>query len=892
MKITLNGSWQFKTDPTYVGESEKWQEITPAQTMEVTVPHVWQNENDDLALYTGDSWYFKTFSAEKAKECARIIFEAVDYSCMVWLNGKLLTRNDGGFLPFDVDVTDYLIDGENKLVLKVTDPSDNSEIPIGKQGTWYTRVSGIWQNVWLEYDKGVRAKTIRLTPDIDNMQLRAEVELNRPLPQCSLKYVVTPHLGEGTFAEGEAIVCGEKLEFAISMKDAQLWDPSNPALYELKCETEDFNFCEIFGMRKVEQKNGRIYLNNKPLYIRGALEQGFYPETVYIPPSDEYIINEITLAKTMGFNLLRKHIKAELPRYLYWCDRLGMLLWCEAPNYVKWSAKSRRVYEDCLHGMINRDFNHPSIIIWSIFNEEWGLEWSLTTDENMRAYVSDLYDRLKIFDPTRIYCDNSGWTHVKTDINDYHPYAALPDQSDFWAEYLTTLVPDENFVGGRKSRGEVIIHSEFGMWGLADIAKDYEELPLWYDNRDAKLKDPTHNQDFKIPATGPKNFEKYDLGRIFGSYESLLALTQKRMMRGIKAIIENMRAVESCGGYVITEFSDIEWEGNGMLDYYRRPKRGFEEIVDFNGALSVFFAPFEHNKISGENLELDVFIANDNLIKVNGVLKWNLRKQGGKDILRKGEQAVCISGEPLTKLKINIDLPTVTTPEFYIINLELSSDEILAINKDEITISPSMFGEVGNISIMTHGLPAIFENELKGRYKFDANADILICGELDEKTLEFCYNGGNVLFMAEKGTDIPWNGDFTFRQLNTGIEWNRASSFNFIDAKQFGDIPLNLELGWEMQHLFPDFVIPFDDYNKKAGRIVSMTGNKAVTEKSDLIAGFFQAWLGQFGSTMLRYPYGNGQILLTTFKLMEYYGKHPIASRLVDRLVELTAGEF
>jgi len=890
-KISLNGSWQFKIDPQYRGEAEKWQEQTPTQLMNVNVPHVWQNENDELALYTGDCWYFKHFNTPQKPNPAdrsSLIFEAVDYSCMVWLNGALVCRHDGGFLPFDIDVTEHLLEGENRLVLKVTDPLDNSEIPIGKQGTWYTRVSGIWQSVWLEYHRPVKIKTIRLIPDIENMTLQAELEFTRPLTRTTLQYTVVPHLeGEEKIAEGEAELSGKISKFTISVNGAELWSPDSPILYELHgrlSEAAD-DFTEIFGMRHVEQRDGRIYLNGTPLYIRGALEQGFYPETVYIPPSDDFIINEINMAKAMGFNLLRKHIKAELPRYLYWCDRMGMLLWCEAPNYVKWGAKSRRVYEDCLHHMIIRDFNHPSIIIWSIFNEEWGLEWSLTTNEDMRSYLSDFYDRLKVFDPTRIYCDNSGWTHVKTDINDYHPYAALPDQADFWQEYLTTLAPGDNFVGGRKSRGEVILLSEFGMWGLVDPAKDYKDLPLWYDNRDAKLKDPSHNLDFKIPATGPKNFEKYNLSNIFGSYDHLLEVSQKRMMRGIKAIIENMRVVENIGGYVITEFSDIEWEGNGMLDYYRRPKWGFESIIDFNGPTAVFFAPFEHNQISGDRLSLDVVIANDNLYAIKGILKWSLCR---KDVaLLEGSEAVSVD-KPLTNITgaVNIVIPAVNEPDFYTIKLEISNDgAVIAKNTDEITISPGVSGRYGDIAIFPHRIPAVFEDRLKNKYRVEPDG-IAICAELDEHMLEFCYKGGQVLFLAEKGTEIEWNGDFTFRQLNTGIEWNRASSFNFIDPKIFDGIPLNIELGWEVQHMYPDFIVPFDDYTKKAGRIVNMTGNKAVADNSHLMAGFFQAWVGQFGATMLKYPYGKGQILLTTFKFMDYYGKHPIADRMLDRLIE------
>jgi beta-galactosidase/beta-glucuronidase len=358
---------------------------------------------------------------------------------------------------------------DHTIRVRVYDPQDNADIPIGKQGSWYTRVSGIWQSVYLEERSIAYFDHVWITPDIDRSSILIKCRLggvNSSSNERKLSYAVTHHLGDGKpLVSGTIdIAAGMENNFEVSIPNAFLWDTENPHLYEIELTLEDANGvvdtkAEIFGMRKVEHTNGMVTLNGKPLYIRGALDQAFYPDTIYVAPSDEYIQREIQLAKEMGFNMLRKHIKIEIPRYLYWADRMGMLIWAEAPNYVKWSPAGTARFCNDLYAMIDRDYNRPSIIIWSIYNEEWGLEWDLAGDPKKQKHVADLYDELKLYDTTRLLCDNSGWAHVKTDINDHHRYFVCPDQLSEWKRDLDEFVvgdPDRNFVDGYQSNGEPI----------------------------------------------------------------------------------------------------------------------------------------------------------------------------------------------------------------------------------------------------------------------------------------------------------------------------------------------------------------------------------------------------------------------------------------------------
>lgn len=357
----LDGMWGFEIDPRDQGEKQQWFKNGLPAARSVVVPHIWQREGGEYLHYNGAAWYSRAFSAAKNDSKLTILhFEAVDYQSRIWINGNYVGEHEGGFTPFELDITDYLsTEGENMLVVRVYDPQDNAEIPIGKQGSWYTRVSGIWQSVYLEERSNLYFEKFKITPNIDEKQVSVRVELNAlPNGYERASYIVKDHLdNKGNPISGEFKLEGSVTEFSVSMPEAILWEPDNPHLYELEVSIDGMDqISSTFGMRKVEHRDGLVWLNGKPIYLRGALDQAFYPDSVYVAPSDEYIQNEIRLAKNMGFNLLRKHIKVEIPRYLYWADRMGILIWAEPPNYVKWTPQGQARFQNDLTAMIERDY--------------------------------------------------------------------------------------------------------------------------------------------------------------------------------------------------------------------------------------------------------------------------------------------------------------------------------------------------------------------------------------------------------------------------------------------------------------------------------------------------------------------------------------------------------
>jgi len=687
----------------------------------------------------------------------------------------------------------------------------------------------------------------------------------------------------------------------------KLWSPEQPYLYEIqitvKADGQTDKFTSVFGCRKVEFVEGKIHLNHKPVYIRGTLDQAFYPETIYTAPSLNYIKREISLAKQMGFNLLRKHIKVEVPEYLYWADRLGMLIWAEPPNYVKWTKLATERFTKGLREMVERDYNHPSIIIWSVYNEEWGLEWDLEFDQAKQEHVSALFSKVKEWDRTRLICDNSGWTHLKTDINDHHRYFVAPDQLNAWKQDLDEYVigkPDKNFVKGYRAGEEPIIVSEFGVWGLPEVSKLKEfyngNEPWWFVNQGEE----THQDDYKKPVTLFENFNSYGISDCFKDPDYLAKRSQKRMVRAVKSLIEEMRKRPAIAGYVITEFTDIEWEANGWLDYLREPKEDFDKLIHFNGANCIMADLPKRNYQSGEKTAWDIFIVLDVPSSSEVTLKWNI--ESNDKILEKGERNVHLDGQTFVHLKDAIELvaPNVQGAVSALLNIEFWTEEgQIAANYEELTIT----GQKAFVQNLPYNVfiqhPS---NEL--RHSLSAcgaiiketamDAEVILTNHLDRDTIGYVRDGGKVIFLAEEGDHIEEKGEYSFRQLDLGESWARASSMNYVNTSWLQELPIHPEMGWEFEGLFPDYVIPFKDY-KKVGkkRTVHMFGNPSLAESAEVISGYFQGWLGQNGGSVLLQRNGEGVILTITWKLASQIKQNPIALLILNHFIEkLASGSY
>lgn len=394
-------------------------------------------------------WYRKKFVLDSCFNGKNVMlnFGAVDWKCWVYINGKLVADHQGGYVPFSVDITDEIINGENELIVRVYDPTDAYWQDRGKQvreskGFWYTATSGIWQTVWLEPVEKIYVKKLKITPDIDNSIVRISTEFNG---NATIKAIIKEN--------DEIVFAGviDHKDAEIKIKNPKLWSPEDPFLYDVAlalCD-ESGNICDAvtsyFGMRKFsigydDKRIPRLCLNNKPYFQNGLLDQGYWSDGGLTAPCDEALIFDIQAMKDLGFNMLRKHIKVEPHRWYYHCDRLGMIVWqdmvCGAekidnfvvgflPNIGIRKAKDsnyklfkvepeecRREHEKAMYETIDNLYNFTSIGCWVPFNEAWG-----------QFDAKRIGTEVKAYDPSRIVDHASGWhDQGGPEINSMHRY--------------------------------------------------------------------------------------------------------------------------------------------------------------------------------------------------------------------------------------------------------------------------------------------------------------------------------------------------------------------------------------------------------------------------------------------------------------------------------------
>ena len=573
--INLNGEWRFAFDDGDVGLTEHWQHVasddlgldTSPFNRGIIVPFCFQSKLSGIGdtAFHDVIWYARTFEYRPAGEQRLLLhFGAVDYRAAVWVNGVQVASHEGGHTPFFADVTDALAGegGENVVVVRAEDPSKDVTIPRGKQywkeeseGIFYTRTTGIWQTVWLEPVNRRRIEKLRLTPDVDAASIDFDVDIVGVEPGMSLRASIT--------FEGEPVLedtiglWSSRVERSLPLlrrgaapetphlsewPGAVLWSPEDPNLYDLRLELlgEAGRVLDAvesyFGMRKIEVKDGKVLLNGRPLYQRLVLDQGYFPEGILTAPTDDDLRRDVELAKEMGFNGARKHQKVEDPRWLYWADTLGLLVWGEMANAYQYSPDYVRRISAEWQEAVERDYNHPCIVAWVPMNESWGVP-DLAHDPGQTEHLLSLYHLTRSLDGTRPVVSNDGWEHALTDlctIHDYRDADALRESYET-TESAARATPAGRpvYVSGHAYRGEPILITEFG-----GIAFSGDEAGWGYSTVS-------------------------DAEEFLARYGSL---------------IEALSQSETVQGFCYTQLTDVEQEVNGLLTYDRRPKASLDSI--------------------------------------------------------------------------------------------------------------------------------------------------------------------------------------------------------------------------------------------------------------------------------------------------------------------------
>lgn len=575
--IDLCGPWGFAYDDADVGLRHHWEDRADVFGQTITVPF----PPESRASGIGDTsfhpfvWYRRTVDLQPPAEGKRILlhFGAVDYHAHVWVNGDLVATHEGGMTPFHADITDSLSpDGVQAIVVRAEDSPADLMQPRGKQDwrerahdIWYDRTTGIWQPVWIETVGRISISSLRWVPDLDRGTLAMRIELDRR-SEAAVHVRVRLSLHDVPIVDDMSAVFGTELrrELALDLtsitmsRDEVLWTPRHPNLLNAEItvlvdgEIAD-QVSSYAGLRSVGVQGGRFLLNGMPYFLRLVLEQGYWPDTHLAAPGDDALRREVELTKSLGFNGVRIHQKVEDPRYLYWCDRLGLLVWGEMANAYVYSDESvERLTREWMD-VLKRDASHPCIVAWVPLNESWGVP-NLLEDQAQQNFVRSIYHLTKAIDPTRPVVANDGWEYITGDIFGIHDYTfdgkTIQDRygnREALDRTIRDVQPQSRFVtlANERERNIPFVLTEFG--GIS----------------------------YEPPRDGHGWYG-------YGTVTDAEAYTRKYW-----ELVSAILASPALAGFCYTQLTDTMQETNGLLTADRKPKLDPAVIRGINSGASM-----------------------------------------------------------------------------------------------------------------------------------------------------------------------------------------------------------------------------------------------------------------------------------------------------------------
>ena len=544
----LNGKWEFETDKSVSGTDRK---LFNAKKLsgEIIVPFCPESPLSGVGEtdFLNSVWYKKNIEIKNKTKRIILHIGACDYLTTVYVNGKIVGSHKGGYTSFSFDITDFVFVGENSVVIHALDDNRTGKQPRGKQassyfsnGCDYTRTTGIWQTVWLEYVPETHIKSVKYYPDSQNGKISI-----RSLVKGNGVFTATAYYEGREVGKASCKNFGDNADLTIELTEKHLWEVGCGRLYDLELTFGEDKVKSYFGLRNVSLDGHRFLLNGKSVFQRTVLDQGYYPDGIYTAPTEEALIKDIEISLAAGFNGARLHEKVFEPRFLYHCDRLGYMVWGEHANWGLDHTELHalptflREWEEA----VERDFNHPSIIGWCPFNETWDLDGKRQCSE----VIEIVYKTTKLLDTTRPCIDTSGSIHVITDIFDIHDYTQDVAEFEGYIKrfeeedvIIDQLERTPQYQGRNKYNGEPVFVSEYGGIGW-DVECDIQSWGYG-----------------KNPRTEEEFVERY------------------------KGLTE---AIMKCGkicGFCYTQLYDIEQEKNGLYTYSRKPKFDINIFKEIN----------------------------------------------------------------------------------------------------------------------------------------------------------------------------------------------------------------------------------------------------------------------------------------------------------------------
>lgn len=967
MRLTrsLSGTWEFIIDPQ---GSLSPKTIQPDR--QITVPLPWQAAFPELEHYAGYAWYRRRVDLEEQWLGGTLLmrFGAVDYWCRVFVNGQRAGEHEGGYTPFDLQIEKYARPGANEITVQVYDPAQNGidiprwpnasrkeaqeappfdaqDIPHGKQ-EWYINVGGIWQDVQLIAAPRTYINHVHVQTDIELGQASFTVELSgeelsdSSSDSSTLRIEISGPAGEVVGGTEIRLTGGESVYQAeVKVEGHTLWSMENPYLYTVKATLQtpsgEDELSTRFGFREISTRNGQILLNGEPIFLLCALDQDLYPDTIYTVPSEEFLRDEFEKAKHLGLNMLRCHIKPPDPRYLDLADEIGLLVWAEIPSWRTFytrptltpealpvnDAIKRRV-EQTLVEIVRRDFNHPSLVIWTIVNEDWGTSLPLSAED--RAWVAQMYERCKELDPTRLVVDNSAcphpWgpnIHVHSDLDDFHIYASIPDNARSFERTmeqfgLRPMWTYSSHGDAERTGREPLVLSEFGNWGLPSLRslrEHYGSDPGWF--KIGAWWSPWEGEP-GWPQGVEERFNALGLEKIWGNYESFATATQWHQYHAMKFEIEAMRRQPTLAGYVITELSDAYWESNGLLDFARNPKAYHDEFASINAPDVILPRVGAYTWWDDRAVPVEIHVAHygeDDW--ADSRLLWSVE---GTDISGEIRLPAMKRGEVLRAKTVQLRLPGVDETRSVSVNFTLQGGGgRLAQNTIELLVMPSKLRKgsySGPVAVVTpsimsteeeggessppgavsgseetpldtepahdgqqtipHTLAAVIGNTgYRVTRQLSGDVRLAISNYPTADLLQWVREGGDLVFICEGPSPFFWA-----QHRHGAYSGGWITSFSWLRDEVHRRLKVKNPLGLPFTNIMPRTTIlglPFDD----------------PTFQQDFLSGMISGWVHQPAVHTVQFRYGKGRVVMTTFALEEaLYSGDAAATAMLHDLVE------
>jgi Glycosyl hydrolases family 2, sugar binding domain/Glycosyl hydrolases family 2 len=883
--LTLDGLWDFEFEgPTARLDGE-------GHT--IRTPGIWQTQFPALRNAQGTGRYRRgvQIPANWADKSIHLIMEGVFHESAILVDDVAVAVHGDGWTPIEIDLTQALA-GKTSFVLGV-----HARVPDDRNGgrfsqslaakqDWYGVQGGIWKSARLEARDPIHLAKARVRTSLDLQTGVVSVSggLSRAVPATTLQV---------TLSRGGEFVAQTVYHFRLGRFDAVLalpgadpWSPEAPNLYDLVIElivgdaTVDA-IERVVGFRRFEARDGKLFLNGQPFYMFGALDQDWYPEEECRPPSADFLEQRFANAKTMGLNTLRCHVKIPDPLYFDLADRLGLIVWLDMP-YMEFLAPAtredlRRVFQTSVATL----GHHPSIAIWTLFNEGWGID--LDDNPGDRRWLIETFDWAKTLVPDSLLVDNSPCFprnyHLKTDMEDFHWYSGFPHQNEAFAATTRTFAGRADWTfsprGDAERRGdEPLICSEFGIWGLPhprDILEADGSEPWWFES----------GHDWNLGAAYPHGletrFRDAQLAPIFGDLGGFVNAAQELQYRGLKRQIETLRWERAISGYVITELNDVQWESNGLMDVRNRPRAFAERLANLQQPWLIIAQTPRTAVRAGERFEVSMRLAGAAELPEGTRLKWRFTDQSGE---------AALGPDPIT-----VALSAGAADAIAIVPFELEARDgkgrLLSRNALELCVVPRLGGATPSLfPIDGAASGALAAIGWPSRAATAEDADVLLATRLTTPIREALIAGRNVVLIAnspdaliDPERKLPLNDRHNFPSMllreRAGTLWDGQWMGAFTWRRQEGPwsgLPGGPMLDEHWSGLSPNHVL---------------TGFPSTAFGGLVDSGVAVGWLHHAAAFVKRSFLGRGWLTVSTFDLTSPQAqKNPLAARLLKALAE------